>query len=33
MNWLEITVETAPATIESVAARLTAAGFDLSDAC
>ena len=27
MNWLEITVETAPATIETVAARLTAGGF------
>ena len=27
MNWLEITVETAPATIEDVAARLTAGGF------
>ena len=27
MNWLEITIETAPATIESVAARLTAGGF------
>jgi len=27
MNWLEITVQTAPATIESVAARLTAGGF------
>ena len=27
MNWLEITVETAPATIEAVAARLTAGGF------
>ena len=28
MNWLEITVETAPATIETVAARLTAGGFE-----
>ena len=28
MNWLEITVETAPATIEHVAARLTAGGFE-----
>ena len=27
MNWLEITVQTAPATIDTVAARLTAAGF------
>ena len=27
MNWLEITVETAPSTIETVAARLTAGGF------
>ena len=27
MNWLEITVETAPATIETVVARLTAGGF------
>ena len=27
MNWLEITVQTAPATIDAVAARLTAAGF------
>ena len=27
MNWLEITVETAPSTIEDVAARLTAGGF------
>jgi len=27
MNWLEITVQTAPATIDMVAARLTAAGF------
>ena len=27
MNWLEITVETAPDTIEDVAARLTAGGF------
>ena len=27
MNWLEITVETLPATIETVAARLTAGGF------
>ena len=27
MNWLEITIETAPATIESVAAWLTAGGF------
>ena len=27
MNWLEITVQTVPATIESVAARLTAGGF------
>ena len=27
MNWLEITIETAPATIEAVAARLTAGGF------
>ena len=27
MNWLEITIETAPATIETVAARLTAGGF------
>ena len=28
MNWLEITVETAPSTIETVAARLTAGGFE-----
>ena len=28
MNWLEITIETAPATIETVAARLTAGGFE-----
>lgn len=28
MNWLEITVTTAPAGIDEVAARLTAAGFD-----
>ena len=27
MNWLEITIETAPTTIEDVAARLTASGF------
>ena len=27
MNWLEITIETAPSTIEDVAARLTAGGF------
>ena len=27
MNWLEIVIETAPATIEAVAARLTAGGF------
>ena len=27
MNWLEITIETGPATIDAVAARLTAAGF------
>jgi len=27
MNWLEITVQTAPSTIEAVAARLTAGGF------
>ena len=27
MNWLEITVQTAPATIDTVTARLTAAGF------
>ena len=27
MNWLEITIETAPSTIDTVAARLTAAGF------
>ena len=27
MNWLEITIETAPATIETVVARLTAGGF------
>ena len=28
MNWLEITIETAPSTIEAVAARLTAGGFE-----
>lgn len=28
MNWLEITIETTPSTIETVAARLTAAGFE-----
>ena len=28
MNWLEITIETAPSTIETVAARLTAGGFE-----
>ena len=28
MNWLEIIVETAPSTIETVAARLTAGGFE-----
>lgn len=28
MNWLEITVETAPSTIKTVAARLTAGGFE-----
>ena len=28
MDWLEITVTTAPAGIDSVAAALTAAGFD-----
>ena len=27
MNWLEITIETAPSTIEDVAARLTSGGF------
>ena len=27
MNWLDITVQTAPDTIDKVAARLTAAGF------
>ena len=27
MNWLEITLQTDPATIDTVAARLTAAGF------
>ena len=28
MNWLEITIETVPSTIEAVAARLTAGGFE-----
>ena len=28
MNWLEITIETAPSTIEAVAARLTEGGFE-----
>ena len=28
MSWLEITIETAPSTIETVAARLTAGGFE-----
>ena len=28
MNWLEITIETAPSTIEKVATRLTAGGFE-----
>ena len=28
MNWLEIIIETAPSTIETVAARLTASGFE-----
>ena len=28
MNWLEITIETAPSTIQTVANRLTAGGFE-----